>query len=71
MAATRQLKHEYNLRKLNHQELKNLFITVRGEIIHSQKNKNYDSNDKKELEIFYCYICKEIEEREKINLNYV
>jgi len=53
------------LHSLNYQQLINLFMSVRSEIIGAQKNKNYNSKDKKELEIYYCYICKEIEEREK------
>tara|TARA_B100000282_G_scaffold236232_1_gene178705 strand:+ start:280 stop:468 length:189 start_codon:yes stop_codon:yes gene_type:complete len=53
--------NERELSNLNDEDLKNLFLKIRSNIFLKKKVEN----DTKELEIYYCYICKEIEEREK------
>tara|TARA_B100000674_G_C37667920_1_gene835620 strand:- start:249 stop:437 length:189 start_codon:yes stop_codon:yes gene_type:complete len=45
---------------LDDNDLKDLFLKIRSNIFLEKKI----ANNTKELEIYYCYICKEIEERE-------
>tara|TARA_R110000824_G_C14661285_1_gene617871 strand:+ start:144 stop:341 length:198 start_codon:yes stop_codon:yes gene_type:complete len=51
--------HDYQLQKLSDADLKHIFIGVRGKI-NTRKRLRQDS---KELEIYYCYIIREIEKR--------
>ena len=52
-----------NLIKLSDDELKNEFLSIRGKI-HASKRKNHET---KELEIYYCYITREMERRNQVS----
>ena len=47
------------LRALNEEEIKKLFLEVRSKLF----SKNLKENVKKDLEIYYCYIYKELQSR--------
>ena len=47
------------LRSLNEEEIKKLFLEVRSKLF----AKSLKENVKKELEIYYCYIYKELQNR--------
>ena len=47
------------LRALNEEEIKKLFLEVRSKLF----SKNLEENVKKDLEIYYCYIYKELQSR--------
>ena len=54
--------HEYNVEELHHlgdKDIGNLLMSIRSKIFTNRKN-NLDS---RELEIYYCYIVREIENR--------
>lgn len=54
--------HEYNVEELHQLEdaaIKNLFLSIRSKIFKNKKNKM----DCRDLEIYYCYIVREIENR--------
>ena len=47
------------LRTLNEEEIKKLFLEIRSKLF----SKNLEENVKKDLEIYYCYIYKELQNR--------
>lgn len=47
------------LRALNEEEIKILFLEVRSKLF----SKKLEENVKKDLEIYYCYIYKELQNR--------
>ena len=56
------LEYEYSLEELTNlsdQAIKNLFLKIRSKILKIK----IDCYEKKELEIYYCYISRELENR--------
>ncbi len=50
------------LKTLSDVEIKDLFLKIRSQILLRKNN----TEEKKNLEIYYCYVSKELEERSKI-----
>ena len=50
----------YELSTLNDEQIKKLFLEVRSKIL---QNLHASDEEKRELEIYYCYISREIESR--------
>ena len=49
---------DIELKMLDNKEIKELFLRVRSKILQKK-----DIDNRKEIEIYYCYIVKEIERR--------